>query len=213
MTKREITSLLIKLMGIYCLTQFAPSLINVLGFVAAMYGLQEGPQKIISVLEVIISPAIWIGLSILIIRTSDRIAKRLYREDSDASQLVSLGFQDVQVLGYNFIGLILLVQSFPQIVNLVATIRVEQVYYSPIWTKETFYQHTLPRLLSFLTQFILGLVLFLKPKGLANLWKKAQIMKYERAESDSLIHDQPYDDKTGSQSTGGDRRPLVRSGN
>jgi hypothetical protein len=128
-------------------------------------------------------PAIWIGFCILVIRKSDSIAKRLYRDDSDATQLSSLGFEEVQILGYNFIGLLLLVQSFPQVVSLVTTIKTQQVYMQEYWTKESFYMHTLPRVLTFLTQLVLGLVLFLKPKGLANLWKKAQIMKYERVET------------------------------
>jgi len=132
----------------------------------------------------IVLPAIWIGFCIFIISKSDSIAKRLYREDSDASQLSSLGFQEVQALGYNFIGLILLIQSFPQIVSLLTKIKTQQIYISQYWTKEGFYMHALPRLLAFLTQFVLGLILFLKPKGLANLWKKAQVMKYERVKPD-----------------------------
>lgn len=185
MTKRETTSLLIKLMGIYCLVQFAPSLIYILQFLATIRGSQQIWMKLATVGMMVVFPAIWIGFCILIIRKSDSIAKRLYREDSDASELSSLGFQEVQMLGYNFIGLLLLVQSFPQIVSLVTTIKTQQIYTHEYWTKEAFYMHTLPRLLSFLTQFILGLVLFLKPKGLANLWKKAQVMKYERVRSDN----------------------------
>lgn len=189
MTKRETTSLLVKLMGIYCLVQFAPSLIYILGFITTIRDSQQIWMKLATVGTMIIFPAIWIGFCILIIRKSDSVAKRLYREDSDASQLSSLGFQELQVLGYNFIGLLLLVQSFPQIVSLLTTIKTQQVYYSSSWTKQGFYLNTLPRLLSFLTQFILGLILFLKPKGLANLWKKAQVMKYERVKSDNKALD------------------------
>jgi hypothetical protein len=185
MTKRETTSLLVKLMGVYCLVQFAPSLIHVLGFLTTIRDSQQIWMKLANVGMMIVFPAIWIAFCILIIRKSDSIARRLYREDSDASQLSGLGFQEVQTLGYNFIGVLLLVQSFPQIVSLLTTIKTQQVYYSSSWTTEGFYLNTLPRLLSFLTQFILGLILFLKPKGLANLWKKAQVMRYERATPDN----------------------------
>ena len=179
MTKRETISLLIKLIGIYCLVQFVPSLIYVLGFMKTMRDSHDTWIKLFTLVNMTLTPAIWVGFCILIIRSSDKIAQRLYREDADVPQLCSLGFQDVQVLGYNFIGLILLVQSCPRIINIVATIKTEQMY--DAWSKEDFHLNTLPYLLSFLTQFILGLVLFLKPKGLANLWKKAQGMKHERA--------------------------------
>ena len=121
-------------------------------------------------------PAIWIGFCILIIRKSDGIAKRLYREDSDASQLSGLVFEEVQILGYNFIGLLLLVQLCPQVVSLLARI-----------AKEGFYPVNLYPLLSDLTQFILGLILFLKPRGLANLWKKYQVMRYRRLAPDIKV--------------------------
>lgn len=184
MTKRETTSLLVKLMGIYCLVQFAPSLVYVLGYIAQVYRVVWW-QGLLMLLFAFLVPSVWIGLCILVIRKSDSIAKRLYREDSDASQLTSLGFQEVQTLGYNFIGLLLLVQSFPQIVSLLTSIKAQQVYVPQYWTKAGFYLNTLPRLLSFLTQFILGWILFLKPKGLANLWQKSQVMKYERVKPDN----------------------------
>ncbi|MDD5708854.1 MAG: hypothetical protein PHR35_23305 [Kiritimatiellae bacterium] len=185
MTKRETTSLLVKLMGIYSLVQFVPSLSYVLHFLTTIRDSQQIWMKLATVGIMIISPAIWIGFCILIIRKSDSIAKRVYREDSDASQLSGLGFQEMQVLGYNFIGLLLLVQSFPQIVSLVTTIKNQQMYAQEYWTTDTFCMLTLPQLLSFLTQLILGLILFLKPKGLANLWRRTQGMKYERIRSDN----------------------------
>ena len=189
MKKRETTSLLIKLMGIYCLVQFAPSLIYILQFLATIRDHHNVWMKLATAGVMIIFPAIWIGFCALIIRKSDSVAKRIYREDSDASQISGLEFQEVQTLGYNFIGLLLIVQSFPQIVNLLASLKAQQVYIPQYTTEQKFYMHTLPSLLSFLTQFILGWILFLKPKGLANLWKKAQVMKYERVESDNNTFD------------------------
>lgn len=185
MTKRETTSLLVKLMGIYCLVQFAPSLTYILSFLGTIRDAPHVWIKLVTFGMMIIFPMIWIGFCIFIIRKSDKIAQRLYCEDSDASQLSSLGFQEVQILGYNFIGVILLVQTFPQVVSLVTTLKAQQVYCSYPSRPQVFYLNTLPRLLSFLTQFILGLILFLKPNGVANLWKKAQGMKSESLESDN----------------------------
>ncbi len=187
MTKRETTSLLIKLAGVYCLVQVAPSLIHILQFLTMIRDSQHTWLKLTNLGMMIVFPAIWIVFCILIIRMSDSIAKRLYREDSDASKLSSLGFREVQVLGYNFIGLSLLVQSLPQILSLVTSIKTQQIYIPQYWTKEDFYMHSLPWLLSILTQFFLGLILFLKPNGLANLWQKAQAMKYERAKLDNKV--------------------------
>jgi hypothetical protein len=181
MTKRETTSLLIKLMGVYCLVQFAPSLLYVLRYIQAA---SFGPwwQRIVMLLCTVLVPAIWIAFCLIIIRSSNRIAKRFYPEDSDASQLTGLGFEDLQNLGYHFIGLLLLVQSFPQIVSLMTSVQIQQSYMSDYTSSSDFKVQMLPQLLSFLTQFLIGLVLFLRPKGLANLWKKAQAMRYERVD-------------------------------
>lgn len=146
----------------------------ILGFMGTIRDAPHIWIKVFTFGMMIVFPMFWIGFCILIIRKSDAIARRLYREDSDASQLSSLGFQEIQMLGYNFIGVILLVQAFPQVISLVTTIKVQQAYSSSILRPEAFYLNTLPSLLSFLTQFILGLILFLKPNGVANLWAKAQ---------------------------------------
>jgi hypothetical protein len=130
-------------------------------------------------------PVIWISFCIFLIRKSDTFAERLYGVDSEASQLIGLGFRDVQMLGYNFIGVLILVQAFPQIVSLMTTLKVHQVFASRYSLGDSFYFDTLPRLLSFLAQLVLGLILFLKPRGVANLWKKFQTMRYERVEPDN----------------------------
>lgn len=185
MTKREITSILIKLMGIYCIVQFVPSLIVVLGYLTMMRDSPHLLTNLFTLAFMFAGPGIWIGFCVLVIRKSGSIAKRLYNQDSECNKLTALGFSDVQTLGYSFIGLIILVQSFPQIISLLITIKAQYIHLSQYTAQERFYLNTLPRLLCFLTQFILGLILFLYPKGLVNLWKKVQVMRYEKRNTEN----------------------------
>jgi hypothetical protein len=181
MTKRETTSLLIKLMGVYCLVQFAPALLSAFRFISVSSSWTWQTRLVIMLCTVLV-PAIWIVFCLILIRSSDRIARRFYPEDSDASQLTGLGFEDLQNLGYHFIGLLLLVQSFPQIVYLVSSIRLQDAYLPGYTASPTFKMETFPQLLALLAQLAIGLVLFLRPKGLSNLWRRAQPMRYEKAD-------------------------------
>ena len=173
MTKRETTSLLVKLMGVYCLVQFAPSLLYVFGYIAQIQGMLVWWHGLLMLIFSFVVPAVWIAICIAVIRSSDRIARWLIREDAEATQLTALGFRDVQTLGYNFIGLLLIVQTLPQVIQILSAVRMQQSI-APGSPRQGFLMHTLPKLLAFLTQFLIGLFLFLKAKGLANIWHRLQ---------------------------------------
>ena len=188
MTKRETVSLFIKLMGIYFLVRFGSSLIQMLGFVPSMH---DGG---LAVWMSMASLCAMVFLCILMIAKSDRVAKRLYREDSDESQVGGLSFEEVQILGYSFVGLFLLAKSVPEILSLVASIEMQQAY----GMGGDLYLKSLSSLLSLLIQFVLGWILFLRPRGLANLWKKAQILRYKRRRPEDEEQEQESDGRSHS---------------
>ncbi len=163
MTKREMLSLLIKLMGIYALVHFVPLVVQSLG-ILAMQSQQVQNQTLHHVLALIAigfaTPGIWIVLCLVVIVKSDWFAKQIYKEDGPASQLTTLGFRDFQLLGIFFIGLAFLIRSVPQ---LTMAIR----YYSSPHSDWTL-------LISPTVQLAIGLYLFLYPQGLANLWALIQ---------------------------------------
>jgi hypothetical protein len=173
MTKRETASLLIKLMVVYAMLQFAPSLLFIVGQLSVA---RSGPTPTMALLitaSILIAPLVWIGFCLIILRFSDRMAARLVQDDGEGGAILSLSFMDCQTLGYNFIGLLLIIQSFPQLIHLISALRFEGNI--PELAQQTrLYRMILPKLLSFLAQFLLGIGLFLRARGLANLWEILQ---------------------------------------
>ena len=173
MRKREVADLLIKLMVVFAMLQFAPSLLYVLGLLGSIHSSPTPGHAVLFTAITLVTPLIWIGFCLLVLRFSSRIAALLVRDDGDCGTILSLSFKECQTLGYNFIGLLLIVQSFPQLIQLISTIQFAGNM-SSLAQASDLYRGVLPKLLAFLTQFILGLVLFLRARGLSNLWERLQ---------------------------------------
>ena len=175
MTKREMISLLIKLMGVYALVQLVPGVVQAIGmFTTSIIQLKDRPSQMAFILMVMMffSPLVWIGLCLWVIRKSDRFAKRLYPVDAPAGQLTTLGVEDIQRLGYNFIGLLLIVRSLPQL--LMILYQCVMLYRLPYEQRYQNMSACNTQWIMLAIQLAIGLYLFLRPKGLANLWARIQ---------------------------------------
>lgn len=182
MSKRDCVSLLIKLTGVYGLiTLMAPLLLTTLNLLKSIADARSFWEAGVIVGMSVIFPAIWIGFCIVVIRSSDRIAMRVYRRDQEVSQVIGLSFRDVRTLGYHLLGLLIVVQAVPELIRLFAHFQIQQAFFrryavsheNPILAQ-------IPDLLAAFVRLLLGVALFLLPKGLANLWQSAQSMKYRR---------------------------------
>jgi hypothetical protein len=190
MKKRDAATLLLRLMVIYAMFQFAPSLLYVIGLLGTITS-SPHPEHAALILGItFLTPLIWIGLCLLVLRFSTRIASKLMPDDGDLGSLLTLSFQECQVLGFNFIGILLIVQSFPEIIQLISTIRFEGGVSDTVG-RAVIYRRILPKVLAFVTEFGIGLLLFFRARGLASLWamlqKKARPMKTE-PESNHVEH-------------------------
>ncbi len=168
MSKREMLSLMIKLVGVYCLIQLVPGVLQAFGVAASsLSSLQAEPTGITIVLSMLMMAftLLWIALYIWVIRNSDNFATRLYPVDAPVGQMTSLGVKDIQKLGYHFIGLTLIVKTLPTVVMAVYRILAEQGN-----STQMFYHHS--QLISPVMQLAIGLFLFLSPRSIANLWAK-----------------------------------------
>lgn len=119
MTKRETATLLLRLMVIYTMLQFAPSLLYVIGLLGSINSCPRPEHALLFFGITLLAPLIWVGLCLLVLRFSRRIAARLIPEDGHTGAVFALSFAECQILGFNFLGLLLIVQSFPHLVQLV----------------------------------------------------------------------------------------------
>jgi hypothetical protein len=181
MTKREMISLLIKLMGIYALVLFVPTLVQSLGTLALTQLIHVGSEtyldSLLTIATTILLQLLWMGFCVCLICKSDSIAKRLYPDDSPAGQVTTLGFYDIQIVAFQLIGLVELLKGIRSTIEML---------HSTYLFSENVFEEMLPGLgqlfpgLRWITvtritiHFAVGVLLFLYPHIPANLWKRMQ---------------------------------------
>ena len=168
-------SLLIKLVGVYAMVQLVPGVVQAWGVIVASFT-QFKDQSVIMLsivgLSMLITPMLWIGLCLWVIRKSDGFAQRLYPADAPAGQLTTLGVKDIRHLGYHFIGLLLIVKSLPTLMMILyQLLQMSSQPYEHRYQALSMYSH---QWIALVLQLAIGLYLFLRPKGLANLWAMVQ---------------------------------------
>ena len=170
MTKREIASLAIKLMGVFILLKsisYVP-----MAYSGMFYAVREGNNAGIlqTVLILMMSTAMAVvplAFSILVIVLSDKAAAWLIKEDNSIENAsTSISKTDVMAIVISCIGLYFIVNTTPRFIHALITIRR--------------YPHTpFPNLLNVgreliapAVQIALGVWLFVGSKGIAKFWKK-----------------------------------------
>lgn len=173
MKKQDAANLLLRLIVIYAMLQFAPSLVYVIGLLGSINDSARPEHAVILFAATLAAPLIWIALCLLVLRFSGRIAARLIPEDGETGTLLNLSFRECQTLGFSFIGLCLVVQALPQLIQLISSIRFEG-YVTDMAGRVDLYRRVLPKALAFLAQLVIGLLLFFQARGLAGLWALVQ---------------------------------------
>lgn len=120
MTKRSLTSLVIKLLCVFLFMVEIPQILFPLFQVRLFFNNGSGLGDLFSFLSVCGFPFIFLALLYLAIRKSDSIAALVIREDED-EELVGPGFplSQVQALIVAAIGIWILAKGLPQLLNLV----------------------------------------------------------------------------------------------
>ena len=171
-------------MVIYAMLQFAPSLLYVIGLLGSINSVPRLGHAFLFFAITLVAPLIWIGICLLVLRFSGRIVARLMPEDGKTGPLLALSFAECQTLGFNFIGLLLIVQSFPELIQLISSIRFEG-YVTDMAGRVDVYRRVLPKAMAFFAQLVIGLFLFFRAQGLAGLWARLQNARPMRREPDN----------------------------
>jgi len=167
MTKREIASLAIKLMGVFILLKsiaYMPSVFSVMFSVMRTEGVLFAISIVLISIFMAVIPLAW---SILVIVFSDKAAAWLIKEDNAiANSGTLISKDDVMVIAISCIGLYFIVNTTPRFIHALIAIRT--------------YPHTpFPNILNVgreliapAVQIALGVWLFVGSKGIAKFWKK-----------------------------------------
>ncbi len=160
MTNRELASLGIKLVGLYCLIQVVA---RVAGF---SYSLLSGQAKMPALGLFFGVFLVFVALGVLLIWKSERFvhlalprAERSSHEGSEPPRL--------QAVFFSVVGVVLIVQALPSVTLFVARHWIEE---SPPFGWQW------PHLAALLVQVVLGVALFLGSAGLTRIWRRINQM-------------------------------------
>ena len=157
MTKREIASLVIKLMGVFILIRSISSVPVV------FYAWR--PSENIDLLQSVFMLLLLIIIPLVIIRLADKIAMWLIKDNTFAGIIdSSISKNDVMVMAFSCMGLYFIVVSIPSlIINLSFYFRL---------SASSFWQNAFRTLIAPAAQIGLGIWLFAGSRGIVKLWKK-----------------------------------------
>jgi hypothetical protein len=179
MTKRELAAFILKLLGVYAIIRSLP-LFLYLSLTLATLGQEkdEVSGQVWTYFSMSV-PSILTAIAAIVLLTCSRgLAAAIVREDSDARLSTSLTGEDVQAIGFSVVAVFVFVSAVPQILQFIAN----------LWliASQSEYGRAPSQLsmrawgtgLSAAVQLVLAIVLFLRARGLANLWHRIQVGRY-----------------------------------
>lgn len=168
MTKRDVASLVLKLTAVYVLISFLNYIPMLILSVTSLMR-SGGPDLWIFMIVAIAISVIYMRICFLIISKSDNIATRLISVDDDCTINTTLSKNDVATIAFCCIGLLVLVNSIPDLIGYAFTfIKIKRM--NSYATPSVRIDYT--RLITIGAKATIGLALFLQAKNLTQLWQK-----------------------------------------
>ena len=178
MTKKEIVSLSIKLVGIYCLITAITHLSYAVPSVIFSLRRQSFWSMIISItpflsLLLYLIPFVLLLLFGFYLIFSDKLPSKIASSLIQEEKTTSFTFQDIQVLAFSIIGVWLLASAIPAFFQPIIRIIVQR---SASQRSVSVFQngYFISQIVVAVLKLALGVYLFSGGKGLAKLWKKFQ---------------------------------------
>jgi len=178
MTKREVASLALKLLGIYAFI-ISVSLLHSMMLMIATYSAQyadhlgQVPSLTLLAAGSMISLLLLIFLGCYLIMASERLSRLIFPQEGTEDKISSLSSRDVQTIAFSIVGVLLLTSAVPGLFRVM--LRISQVLYHQ---KNLFSTVVKGRIIEdsvvLVVRLTLGLYLFLGSKGLSRLWHKIQ---------------------------------------
>ncbi len=183
MTKHELASFALKLLGIYALIESLPLFQSLSGLVYTLRSVRGGTiTEFWPSLIMLVPFLLMAAVGALLMLFSRDLAPRLVGEDKPLGLPSALTGRDVQAIGFSIVAVLIFLQAIPQIGHVIWTaFYVFPRRFSepmPGRLAQDIWRYGIPTVI----QLVLAVVLFLQARGLANLWHRLQSQKYVRIE-------------------------------
>lgn len=174
MTKKEIVSLSIKLVGICCLIMAITHLSYAIHSIVSLIrqqGFWSWLTSITSLISLLLHliPFVLLMLFGFYLIFSDKLPSKMASSMIQQEKTTSFTFQDIQVLAFSIIGVWLLASTIPNFIQ--AIVRITALYSS---SQQSVSGYFISQIVTAVLKLALGIYLFSGSKGLAKLWQKVQ---------------------------------------
>jgi len=171
-TKREVTAILVKLLGVYAIIQAIP----VLQYFWPVIGLIVRQQAWLYLVGMGMPFLLMAVAAFLLLTRSERIAGFLVKEDGPVSPTMPLSGLEVQAIAFSAVGVLVFLQAVPRLcqlfMNLLWFMRSQSAKGQPPADGRA--ENTWQLGIAVGLQCGLAVILFLRANGLANLWHRIQ---------------------------------------
>lgn len=175
MKANQLATLVLRLLGIYCLVQFIPA-ITLSTSVAPFYLAEDhlSFSETVSVFLVVLFFSSQLIISILLIVKSVPWGEKLVPINTGETNVTTVSFEQVQVLAFAVVGALIFTGALPQLFGSLSSflISLSQINVRFQSTGEAFYNwRTLFTSLGIILKAALGLWMFFGARGFAGFWR------------------------------------------
>jgi hypothetical protein len=174
MKANQLATLVLRLLGIYCLIQVVPTITVLSSLVIVARTIEHSDNLIFTTFVQASIPAIcWLAVAILLLKFSIPWGEKLASGISEET-VASISFEQVQILAFAVVGVVLLAEGLSQLCGRVYSIinsmgRFDKVQYPS--GMQFIDWHTLLSAFGFLLETALGAWMFFGARGFANFWR------------------------------------------
>jgi len=180
MKPNQLATLTLRLLGIYCLIDVIPSFTIIPTAVAfAQSEPIDGRSHMLTNVAVLVAAflpfIIKLVAGVLLLVYSKTWGERLAQQEVAAENLTTISFEQVQVLTFAGIGILIFADALPQLFNSIFHLLSWMMAGQDDWQRQNSYRTYSSRevtvAIGIIAKAILGLVLFFRARGFAHFWR------------------------------------------
>jgi hypothetical protein len=171
MTARQIASLFIKVAACYVLIRAIPDILTIVATAGTTGDFNMSHPLVRSIVLSVVGLPV---LMLFIIKRSDRFAARITKDDLLPISLGSLTHQDIYALAFSLVGIVVIVDGITGLVYQLVYLRQLAALAGSDPPKVVFERQIYSGIASSLVALVIGVLLFLFPRGLSGFWQAIQ---------------------------------------
>jgi len=183
MTKHELASFTLKLLGIYAIIESLPLFQFFGGLAYALQLDRSGPVADFWPSLIMLMPLLMVAaVGVVLVAFSRNLAPLLVGKDGPLGMSSVLTGHDVQAIGFSIVAVLIFLRALPQMGQAYWAVfdAFSRRYSEPASGRivQNFFRYGIPAVI----QLVLAVVLFLQARGLSDLWHRIRIGRYGSVE-------------------------------